>query len=581
MIHIELSLGEGREAVEERLREWEAADAVDRLWGKDTALWAPDPPPPELADRLGWLDLPETSQGMSPELARLRAGVPFWISDVVLLGMGGSSLAPEVLARTLGAEGLPLTLLDTTHPTAIGQLDSLTPANAIFIAASKSGTTLETLSLFLHFWSRTQEVVESPGDHFIAITDPGSPLVELARERGFRHAFEAPTDVGGRFSALSAFGLVPAALMGIDPAMLLEGAAQAADACQESIEHNPGFRLGAALAEMARVGRDKVTFVTSPAWEAFPDWAEQLIAESTGKDGVGIVPVAHEPAFEPANYGEDRLFVGLIDSPEAIAAAGEWGEVDDSPDRLDALEAAGHPVIRIELDAPQQIGALFFIWEVAVAMAGSALGIHPFNQPDVQVAKELARRAMAGEDISDDADDEDIELDLAWDTPPWGHAGSALPASVDVDQIQARFDQFLEQVGAGDYVGIHVYTAGGSEEELETLQTLREALTSATGAATTLGYGPRFLHSTGQLHKGGANNGVFLQLVDDAPTHLAVPERNFTFGQLIRAQADGDLGALIQRERRILSIRLGPAEIGLHRLLRLVDNYADTHGGTT
>jgi transaldolase/glucose-6-phosphate isomerase len=579
MIHIELVLGEDAAAVEQRLGEWETAGAVDRLWKKDTTLWAPDPPPPELADRLGWLDLHETSQGLLPALAQLRAGVPFWISDVVLLGMGGSSLAPEVLARTLGAEGLPLTLLDTTHPTAIGQLDWLNPANTIFIVASKSGTTLETLSLFHHFWSRAQEVVESPGDHFIAITDPDSSLVELARERGFRHAFEAPADVGGRFSALTPFGLVPAALMGIDPAMLLAMAKEAADACQEDIEHNPGFQLGAALAEMARAGRDKVTFVTSPAWSAFPDWAEQLIAESTGKDGKGIVPVANEPVFEPADYGDDRVFVGLIDSPEAVAAAGEWAEADDTPDRLDALQAAGHPVIRIELDAPEQIGGLFLIWEVAIAMAGSALDIHPFNQPDVQVAKELAKRAMAGEDISDGAD-EDVELDLAWDVPPWGHAGSALPASVDVDQLQARLDQFFDQIEAGDYVGIQVYTAGGSEEELESLQALREAITSATGAATTLGYGPRFLHSTGQLHKGGANNGVFLQLVDDAPSHLAVPERDFTFGQLIRAQADGDLGALTQRGRRALSIRLGPAEIGLHRLLQLVDNYADTHGET-
>jgi transaldolase/glucose-6-phosphate isomerase len=577
MIHIELILGGESAAVEQRLQEWETAGAVDRLWEKDTTLWAPDPPPPELADRLGWLDLHETSQGVLPALAQLRAGVPFWISDVVLLGMGGSSLAPEVLARTLGAAGLPLTLLDTTHPAAIAQLDWLNPANTIFIVASKSGTTLETLSLFHHFWSRTQEVVESPGDHFVAITDPGSSLVELARERAFRQVFEAPADVGGRFSALSAFGLVPAALMGIDPAMLLQMAKEAADACQEDIEHNPGFQLGAGLAEMARAGRDKVTFVTSPVWSAFPDWAEQLIAESTGKDGKGIVPIAHEPAFEPADYGDDRVFVGLIDSPEAVAAAGEWAEADDAPERLDALEAAGHPVIRIELDAGEQIGGLFLIWEVAVAMAGAALEIHPFNQPDVQVAKELARRAMAGEDISDGADEE-VELDLAWDVPPWGHAGSALPASVDVDQLQARLDQFLDQIEAGDYVGIQVYTAGGSEEELESLQTLREALTSATGAATTLGYGPRFLHSTGQLHKGGANNGVFLQLVDDAPSHLAVPERDFTFGQLIRAQADGDLGALAQRARRTLSIRLGPAEVGLHRLLQLIDNYADTHG---
>lgn len=581
MIHIELSLGDIHDAVADRLREWESEDAVDRLWARDTTLWAPDPPPPELEDRLGWLELPETSQALLTELTQLRTGVPFWISDVVLLGMGGSSLAPEVLARTLGAEGLPLTLLDTTHPAAIGQLDWLNPANTIFIVASKSGTTLETLSLFRHFWSRTQEVVESPGDHFIAITDPGSPLVDLARERGFRQTFEAPPDVGGRFSALSPFGLVPAALMGIDPAMLLEMGKEGAGACQEALEHNPGFQLGAALAEGARAGRDKVTFVTSPVWSAFPDWVEQLIAESTGKDGIGIVPVAREPAFEPAEYGDDRLFVGLLDSPEAVAAAGEWGEADDAPERLEALEEAGQAVIRIELDAPEQIGGLFFIWEVAVAMAGSALGIHPFNQPDVQVAKELARRAMAGEDISEGADEEEVELDLAWDTPPWGHAGSALPASVDVEELQERFSHFLEQVGPGDYVGIHVYTAGGSEEELETLQIVREALTAATGAATTLGYGPRFLHSTGQLHKGGANNGVFLQLVDDAPSHLAVPERDFTFGQLIRAQADGDLGALVQRGRRVLSVRLGPGEIGLHRLLQLIYNCADTHGERT
>lgn len=580
MIQIELSLGEESAAVERRLQEWDEGGAVDRLWKKDTTLWAPDPPPPELADRLGWLDLHETSQSLVPELARLRAGIPFWISDVVLLGMGGSSLAPEVLARTLGAEGLPLTLLDTTHPTAVGQLDWLNPANTIFIVASKSGTTVETLSLFYHFWSRTQEVVESPGDHFIAITDPGSPLIELARQRGFRSVFEAPPDVGGRFSALSAFGLVPAALMGIDPAMLLEMAREGVEACEEDLEHNPGFQLGAALAEMTRAGRDKVTFVTSPTWSAFPDWAEQLIAESTGKDGVGIVPVVHEPAFDPAGYGDDRLFVGLLDSPEAVAAAGEWGEADEAPGRLDALEAAGQPVIRIELDACEQIGGLFLICEVAVAMAGSALGIHPFNQPDVQVAKDLARRAMAGEEISGDEDDDEDELDLAWDTPPWGHAGSALPASVDVEQLQTRLNRFLEQVQAGDYVGIQVYTAGGTEEELETLQTIREALTVATGAATTLGYGPRFLHSTGQLHKGGANNGVFLQLVDDAPSHLAVPERDFSFGQLIRAQADGDLGALAQGGRRVLSIRLGPTEIGLHRLLQLIDNYADTHGET-
>ncbi len=577
MIDLEMSLGAGAEAVARRLAEWDESDTVERLWAKDTTLWAPDPPPPELADRLGWLDLHQPSQAFLAGLSELQQGIPFWIHDLVLLGMGGSSLAPEVLARTVGGAGLPLTVLDTTHPEAIADLEWLHPANAIFIVASKSGTTLETLSLFRHFWSRVRDAVDDPGPHFIAITDPGTPLAELARERGFRALFEAPSDVGGRFSALTPFGLVPAALNGIDATALVESAGRAAESCREPAYENPGLRLGAALGELARQGRDKVTFVTSPAWSAFPDWAEQLIAESLGKEGVGIVPVAHEPSFESDVYGQDRFFVGLLEPGEARAEAREWGEEDDSAERLDALETAGHPVIRIEIDERGDIGGLFFIWEVAVAMAGAVLGIHPFNQPDVQLAKELAQRAMAGEDVSGEAD-EDAELDLAWDTPPYGHAPATIPPTVDSDELQARVDGFLDAVEPGDYVGIQVYLPGGSDEELERLDALREALTRATAAATTLGYGPRFLHSTGQLHKGGPDNGVFLQLVDDAARHLAVPEEDFTFSQLIRGQALGDLGALSQRDRRALRVRVGPEEIGLTRLLQLVEAYAESRG---
>ncbi len=579
MIDLRFSLGEGSAAVSDRLRHWDEAGAVDRLWSRDTTLWAPDPPPPELADRLGWLDLPDTGRDALAGLEGLRASLPFWMTDLVLLGMGGSSLAPEVLARTLGSEALPLTLLDSTHPRAVRDLDWIHPANTIFVVASKSGTTLETLSLFRHFWSRTQEVVENPGAHFVAITDPDSELVELARERGFRRVFEAPPDVGGRFSALTPFGLVPAALMGMDIEALLAGAEAAAGACREPADRNPGFELGAVLAEMTRAGRDKVTFLTSSTWEAFPDWAEQLLAESTGKDGVGIVPVAHEPELPPEAYGPDRLVVGILEPERALRAAAEWGDADDAPERLAAIEAAGAPVVRIEAEGAEGLGALFFVWEVAVAMAGSALGIHPFNQPDVQLAKDLARRAMAGDDISPDAAaDGEGELDLVPELPLWGHAGVGVTPQVDPDAIREAVEGFLRSVGPGDYVGLQAYLAGGDPEELETLQAIRAGITRATGAATTLGYGPRFLHSTGQLHKGGPDRGAFLQIVDDAAAHVHVPETTFTFHQLIRAQALGDLAALVERGRRALRLRVDADGMGLSRLRQIIESLGEDRG---
>lgn len=571
MIDIDFTLGDSQADVDKRLVEWADADAVSRLWDRDVTLWSTDPDTPELADRLGWLDLPQTSESLLDSLRSLRSGIPFWMTDLVLLGMGGSSLAPEVFAGTVAGEGLPLTLLDTTHPAAVLDLDWVNPANSVFIIASKSGTTLETLSLFRHFWSRTQEVVEDPGTHFIAITDPGSSLAELASERGFRAVFEAPPDVGGRFSALSPFGLVPAALMGTDIASILATAVEAADACRDEVGHNPGFRLGAALGALAGAGRDKLTFVASRTWAAFPAWGEQLVAESTGKNDVGIVPITHEPIYGPERYGDDRVFVGLLTSGDTAREAEQWGDQDEAPAHLDALEAAGHPVIRIRLEQPEELGALFFVWEVAVAMAGSALGIHPFNQPDVQIAKEMARQAMTGEEISGDANDANA-IDLLWERPPYGHAPSSAGAEPDLEDIRARLDELLDSVEPGDYIGIHAYLRGGDEAEEELLTELRTALTEATGAATTLGYGPRFLHSTGQLHKGGANNGVFLQLVDDGAAHLHVPESDFTFRQLIRAQARGDLGALAQRERRTLRVRVGdPDGVGLRRLIQLVE----------
>ncbi|WP_419165713.1 hypothetical protein [Candidatus Palauibacter sp.] len=594
MIEIELSPGRHGEDVERRLREWAEQDAVARLWRRDATLWSSDPETPELADRLGWLDLPETSPGALGPIEALRASVPFWFTDLVLLGMGGSSLAPEVISRIMPGEGLPLTLVDTTHPGAIRDLDWLRPANTLFVVSSKSGTTIETLSLFSHFWSRTAEVVEDPGEHFVAITDPGSPLAELARERGFRAVFEAPPDVGGRYSALGPFGLVPAALAAADLPALLDEAVVAADACRDDIRHNPGFLLGAALGELALAGRDKLTFEASPDWAAFPDWAEQLVAESLGKDGRGIIPIIDEPPRDPAAYGDDRVFVGLILAGEAAREAEQWGDADETPARLDALEEAGHPVVRMRLEQPGELGALFFVWEVGVATAGSILGIHPFNQPDVQLAKRLARRAMAGEAPSDgtrpddpdtdsevdaeadpDADTEaDETVDLVWELPRFGHAPPRNPPPPDVDGIRTRVHDFLDEVEPTDYIAVQAYLAGGEEED-DLLAALRAALAGTTGAATTLGYGPRFLHSTGQLHKGGADNGVFLQLVDDAGAHVHVPESDFTFRRLIRAQALGDLGALAERERRTLRVRVGgPEGLGLRRLIQLVEERA-------
>lgn len=585
MIEIELSAGPHTEDVDRRLREWAAEDAVARLWRRDPTLWSADPDTPELADRLGWLELPEMSPATLGPLEALRAGVPFWFTDLVLLGMGGSSLAPEVIAHTMRGEGLPLTLVDTTHPGALRDLEWLRPANTIFVVSSKSGTTVETLSLFRHFWSRTAEVVDDPGAHFIAITDPGSPLAELGRERGFRAVFEAPPDVGGRFSALSPFGLMPAALAGADVAALLAEAGEAADACRDDVHLNPGFFLGAALGELALAGRDKVTFVAASDWAAFPDWAEQLLAESTGKEGRGIVPVVGEPPRPAEEYGEDRVFVGLLLGGDAAREAEQWGEADETPDLLDALEAAGHPTLRIRVEGPEELGALFFVWEVGVAMAGAALGIHPFNQPDVQLAKRLARRAMAGDaepekrspgaEPAEDAQvSEADEIDLVWELPRFGHAPPRTPVTPDVDGIRERLGDFLAAVEPTDYIAIQAFLAGGEEEE-GLLATLRAALAGATGATTTLGYGPRFLHSTGQLHKGGGDNCVFLQLVDDAGEHVHVPETDFTFRRLIRAQGLGDLEALGRCERLTLRVRVGgPEGLGLRRLIQLIEESA-------
>ncbi|MGH2403922.1 MAG: hypothetical protein ACRDGN_05580 [bacterium] len=529
-------LHEHQAAATERLRAWQQAGFAQRLWTRDPTLWSPTPVP-EVSDRLGWLALPETMHRHLHALAAFAQGVrQEGVRHAMLLGMGGSSLAPEAFQRTFGnSAGHPaLIVLDSTHPDAVRALASRIDLDrTLFLVSSKSGTTTETLSLFQYFWHRMEHLPARP-DRFVAITDSDTPLARLARERGFRHTFEAPADVGGRYSALTFFGLVPAALIGVDVRRLLDRAGRMAEASAFRVpcEDNPALALGAALGELALAGRDKVVFLASPSLQALPSWIEQLIAESTGKDGKGIVPVVDEPAAGPDKYGEDCFFVSL-----RLAS-------DRAPDldaRVDALEAAGHPVARLWLAEAEDVGQEFFRWEVAVAAAGAVLGIHPFNQPDVQLAKELAQQAMQrGHGSSDQRGPEGIHPVLA-----------AKP-----QDLARAIRDWMGGVRLGDYLAVQAFLAP-TDQCSAALKEIRRALRNRLRAATTSGYGPRFLHSTGQLHKGGPNSGLFLQLVDDPVEDLAVPETDYTFGALIRAQALGDLEALRARGRRVLRVSLG------------------------
>jgi transaldolase / glucose-6-phosphate isomerase len=540
----EFRLGKYQSRVDRRLKTWQAENFAARLWKKDTTLWSSEPLP-ELADRLGWLELPET---MANQVKDIRGFADKVKADgyrhVVLLGMGGSSLAPEVFQRTFGnAPGYPeLIVLDSTHPAAVRAVEGkIDPQRTLFLVSSKSGTTTEPNSFFYYFWKKVGEAKAAPGENFAAITDPGTPLEKLAHQRKFRAVFQATPDVGGRYSALTAFGLVPAALVGVDIAAVLERARLMARASANGAD-NPALALGAALGELALAKRDKVTFIASPSVAAFPAWVEQLIAESTGKDKKGIVPVGTEPVGTPEKYGADRFFVYLKRN-------GDDKELDA---KVKALELAGHPVARIEFGDAVDIGQEFFRWEVAVAAAGAAIGIHPFNQPDVQLAKSLANEAMAKKDGGKSAKLKE-EISVA-----------SAPA------LREAISAWLGKKKERDYLSVQAYL-NPSARHTEALTALSAALRDRLRLAATFGYGPRFLHSTGQLHKGGPNSVLALQIVDEPAEDLPVPETDYTFGALIRAQALGDFTALKQRKRRVLRINLGAdSENGLKRLLEMV-----------
>jgi glucose-6-phosphate isomerase len=485
--------------VAERLRAAAEERVAARIWARDGTLWAPEGTP-ELTNRLGWLDIAERLSGEVGDLVAVAEEIrDDGITDAVLLGMGGSSLGPEVLRLSFGEGPVRLHVLDSTHPDQIRTVrDTLDLDKTVFIVSSKSGGTIETMSQFKYFHS-----LQGDGSHYVAVTDPGTSLAHLGAEHGFRRVFENDPDIGGRYSVLSYFGLVPAAIAGYDVAAVLATAQDAMAACRRD-EDNPGLALGAALGELALRGRDKLTWVVDEPLESFGLWAEQLVAESTGKQGRGILPIADEPRVDPGDYGPDRVFVHV--------GAGH---------ALDEVEAAGHPVFHLEASSPEDLGRIFFVSEFATAVAGWALEINPFDQPNVQEAKDNTQRVLT--EGSPELDDGDLDALLGALEPP-------------------RYLAIMGYVPYSD--GVESGTAR-----------LRERAVREHHVATTFGYGPRFLHSTGQFHKGGPHVGAFLQVVDEPQEDLPVPGEDYTFGTLIRAQADGDLQTL--RSHGLDAVRAG------------------------
>ncbi|HKP90431.1 MAG TPA: bifunctional transaldolase/phosoglucose isomerase [Thermoleophilaceae bacterium] len=502
-------------AIAERVKKAAQEDVARRLWKKDETLWGG--PAPELGDRLGWLTIADRMLESAGDLREFaRACMEDGLTDAVLLGMGGSSLAPEVFRRSFGdgVDGMRLHVLDTTDPGAILATErSIDLAKTLFVVSSKSGGTIETRSQFAYFRERVREAVgdEETGKHFVAVTDPGTALADLARENGFLHTFVNDPEIGGRYSALSYFGLVPAALMGVDVEAVLERAQVAEQACQhyDHSSNNSGLWLGIAMGELALHRRDKLTFAVDEPIGSFGLWVEQLIAESTGKEGKGILPVAGEPLGAPDVYGDDRVFVHLHssgDSPTGFA------------DEVAELAKAGHPAFTLEVEGAEDLGRIFFFAEFATAVAGWVLGINPFDQPNVQEAKDNTAKVL-----------------------DHYSAEGRLPDEPDADDDALR--SLLKQAEPPHYVAIMGYVAP-SERFDSAVDGLRTAIRDATKATTTFGYGPRFLHSTGQLHKGGPKTGIFLQLVHDGDEDAEIPDAGYTFGTLKNAQATGDLQTL-------------------------------------
>jgi transaldolase / glucose-6-phosphate isomerase len=506
----------------DRVKQAQAEGVAKRVWQKDESLWG-GPGVPEIGNRLGWLTISEKMLEHSEELKAFAADCrSSGLTDAVLLGMGGSSLGPEVIRLSYGQipDGMRLHVLDSTDPGAVLDVErAVDPETTLFIVSSKSGGTVETLSHMRYFYERAGR----DGSRFVAVTDPGSPLVALAREKGFRQVFENDPEIGGRYSVLSYFGLVPAALAGVNIEAMLHRAQVAEQNCGpfETGAGNSGLWLGLAMGQLALLGRDKATFIVSHPIESFGLWVEQLIAESTGKQGKGILPVAGEPLGEPDEYGDDRVFAYLRnpDEPDSDVEA-----------QVEALARGGHPTVTMAVHGAADLGRIFFFAEFATAVAGWVLGINAFNQPNVQEAKDNTNKVLAMPQFPE------------------------VPETADVEQL-------LSQAKPPHYVAIMGYVTPSDEFDAA-IRELRTKIRARTKATTTFGYGPRFLHSTGQLHKGGPPTGLFLQLVHDGDEDVEIPEAGYSFGHLKNAQAIGDYQTLSDHGLPVWRVRLegDPAE---------------------
>lgn len=550
-------------AVARRVDALVAAGAADRIAGRDATFWGGDDARARsVANRLGWTDIATRMQARASDIEAFAEAVRAdGFADAVLLGMGGSSLAPEVLRRSIAPRaGYPrLHVLDTTDPATIARVTAaIDPARTLFFVSSKSGGTIEVTSLFAYFHARVDTAKPGrAGENFVAITDAGTQLESLATKHGFRRAFVNPADIGGRYSALSFFGMVPAAVAGADVAALLARGAAAEASARD--DRSDALTLGALLGEMALAGRDKVTFIVAPEIAAFGLWAEQLIAESTGKEGAGILPVDGEPYGAPRDYGADRLFVQIR------SEAGANGEADAI---AGALAAEGFPVAVIDLDDAYDLGGEFARWTFAVAVAGQILGINPFDEPNVQESKDNTSRVLR-----------EFAETRALDAATANATGviALTPAGPVQGALAYTISELVAAAPEDGYVAITAYIEATAEAEAA-FAGMRRAIRDATQRATTLGYGPRFLHSTGQLHKGGPATGAFLQVTANDATDLAIPGRSYTFGQLRRAQAIGDFESLGAHGRPVLRVHLGDdIDAGLRALTDAVRTAMQHH----
>jgi len=540
--------------VKSTIADWQSSGKVKRLWDRDASLWTDD----DESKWLGWLDIVDEQLAQHDELQKFAKDVHTrGFEHVLVLGMGGSSLCPEVWKETFGrVAGSPeLLVLDSTDPAQVTSFEAIIdPARTLFIVSSKSGSTLEPNIFKAYFFDRAKQALgaDKAASRFVAVTDPGSSLQKEAKADGFRHVFPGVKSIGGRYSALSNFGMVPAAAMGLDTERLLDEAERMLHACAPGVpaEENPGLALGSVLGILANHKIDKLTLVASPGIHDLGAWLEQLIAESTGKEGKGIIPVDREKLGPPDAYGDDRIFayLRLEDAPDAAQDAA-----------VQALEKAGKPVVRIGVATKYDLAEEFVRWEIATAIAGSIMGINPFNQPDVEASK-LATRALTSEYEKTGR--------LPEETPFFEGEGIKLfadPKNVEAlkkavgasTSLGAYLKAHLDRLGTGDYLGLLAYVRMHPEAE-DTLQGIRHRVRDAKKVATCLGFGPRFLHSTGQAYKGGPNTGVFLQVTCDDARDVPVPGQKYTFGIVKAAQARGDLQVLAERGRRALRVHLGP-----------------------